>query len=109
VNKATSDIADWIIGVDEPLPHLDGRTVRTMVADELRRMAGILSRIDAGQLPRAVIPGHGVVLNPPARDSKGQPWNCRYCAFQPTCAALGPDVVTVETLRSLTQHKEQEQ
>jgi len=107
VNKATSDIADWIFSVDEPLPHLDGRTVREMVADELRRMAGILSRIDNGELPKAVIPGFGVVDNPPAVNSKGQPWNCRYCAFQPTCSRLGPDVITVEHLKTLTQQQTQ--
>lgn len=104
-NKATSDIADWIFGVDEPLPHLEDRTVREMVADELRRMAGILSRIDNGELPKAVIPGYGVVEKPPARGSKGQPWGCRYCDFQPTCSRLGPDVITVEHLKTLTAQR----
>ncbi|HKR51564.1 MAG TPA: hypothetical protein VJT72_18680 [Pseudonocardiaceae bacterium] len=108
-NKANSDIADWVFGVDEPLPHLEGRTVRSMVADELRRMAGILTRVDNGELPRAVIPGHGVVTNPPAKDSKGQPWNCRYCAFQPTCSRLGPEVITVEHLKTLTQQQNQKE
>lgn len=107
-NKANSDIADWIFGVDEPLPHLEDRTVREMVADELRRMAGILSRIDNGELPKAVIPGYGVVEKPPARDSKSAPWNCRYCSFQPTCSRLGPDVITVEHLKTLTQQQKQE-
>lgn len=107
-NKATSDIAEWIFGVDEPLPHLEGRTVREMVADELRRMAGILARIDAGELPRAVVPGYGLVTDPPARNSKGQPWGCRYCAFQPTCKAVGPEVVTIDHLKSLTQQRNTE-
>jgi hypothetical protein len=104
-NKGDSSIADWIFGVDEPLPHLDGRTVREMVADELRRMAGILSRVDNGELPRAVVPGHGVVTDPPARTSKASPWQCRYCVFQPTCSRLGPEVVTVEHLKTLTQQQ----
>lgn len=107
-NKATSEIADWIIGVDEPLPHLDNRTVRGMVADELVRMAGILGRIDNGELPRAVVPGFGVVNNPPARTSKAAPWNCRYCPFQPTCSRLGPDVVTIEHLKTNTRKMETE-
>lgn len=106
VNKATSDIADWIFSVDEPLPHLDGRTVRELVADELRRMSGILSRVDAGQLPRAVIPGYGVVDDPPPRGSKKSPWPCRFCPFQPTCSRLGPEVITVEHLKTLTQQRE---
>lgn len=106
INKATCDMAEWIFGVDEPLPHLDNRTVRELVADELRRMAGILSRIDNGELPRAVIPGYGVVTNPPARTSKASPWNCRYCAFQPTCAALGPEVVTIESLQAITEQEQ---
>jgi hypothetical protein len=109
VNKATSDIADWIIGVDEPLSHLGGRTVRDMVAAELRRMAGILSRIDNGELPRAVIPEYGVVQNPPAKGSKGQPWACRYCSFQPTCSRLGPEVVTIGHLRTLTAQQNQKE
>lgn len=109
LDKATSDIADWIIPVDMPLPHLDDRTVRDLVDNELRRMAGILSRIDAGELPRAVIPEYGVVQNPPAKGSKGQPWACRYCAFQPTCSRLGPEVVTVEHLKTLTQQRNQKE
>jgi hypothetical protein len=102
-NKANSDIADWVFGVDEPLPHLDDRTVREMVAAELVRMAGILARIDNDELPRAVIPGFGVVNNPPARTSKAQPWQCRFCAYQPTCAGLGPDVVTIQSLKTRNQ------
>ena len=109
INKATSEIADWLFSVDEPLPHLGNRTVREMVADELRRMAGILSRVDNGELPRAVIPGYGVVTNPPARASKGQPWPCRFCSWQPTCSRLGPEVITIEHLRTLTQQQNIEQ
>lgn len=98
VDKASGRLAEWLIGIDDELPHLGGSTVRGMVAAEVVRMRGILARIDAGELPRPVVPGHGLVIDPPARDSKGQPWNCRYCRWQPTCAALGADVVPLSSL-----------
>jgi len=107
VNKATSEIADWIIGVDEPLPHLENRTVRELVADEMRRLAGVLQRVDNGELPRAVVPGYGVVENPPAKGSRGDPWACKYCPYQPTCSRLGPEVITIEHLKTLTQQQKQ--
>lgn len=99
-SKERGAMAEWIYGLDEPLPHLGGSTAREIGNTELKRMAGILGRLDNGELPRPVVPGHGLVTNPPARDSKGQPWNCRYCAWQPTCAALGPDVITISSLRN---------
>ncbi len=98
LSKERGSIAEWIFGVDEPLPHLEGATPRELVTEELARMAGILGRLDDGLLPRRVIPGHGLVIDPPAKDSKGQPWLCRYCAFQPTCAGLSADVVPLSSL-----------
>lgn len=100
LSKEDGRVAEWIIGLDDPLPHLDGATLRELVAAEVDRFAGILRRLDAGELPRPIVPGHGLVTNPPARTSKAQPWQCRYCRWQPTCAALGPDVITISSLRN---------
>jgi hypothetical protein len=102
VDKAAGRLAEWLIGIDDELPHLGGITVRDMVAAEVVRMRGILARIDAGELPRPVVPGHGLVTDPPARDAKGQPWQCRYCRYQPTCASLGPDVIPLSNLSTGT-------
>lgn len=109
-SKERGVLAEWIYGLDDPLPHLGGSTAREIGTAELTRMAGILGRIENGELPRPVVPGHGLVTNPPARDSKGQPWNCRYCAWQPTCARLGTDVVplTSITVRNRTPRTETE-
>lgn len=100
MSKEDGRVAEWLIGLDDPLPHLDNTTIRAMVEAELERFAGILARLDAGELPRAVVPGFGLVASPPARTSKGQPWQCRYCRWQPTCAGLSPDVVTIPALRN---------
>lgn len=97
-DKGAGRLAEWLIGIDDELPHLGGTTVRKMVAAEVVRMRGILARIDAGELPRPVVPGFGLVEDPPARDSKGQPWQCRYCHYQPTCASLGAEVVPLSSL-----------
>jgi hypothetical protein len=100
--KESGRLAEWLIGIDDELPHLDGATVREMVAAEIVRMRGILARIDAGELPRPVVPGHGLVTDPPCQGSKGQPWQCRYCRYQPTCAGLGADVVPLSILSTAT-------
>lgn len=105
--KATGRLAEWLIGVDDPLPHLEDTTVREMVAAEMTRMRKILARIDAGELPKPVVPGHGLVTDPPARESKGQPWNCRYCRWQPTCKTLGSGVVRLSALTALNTSTEQ--
>lgn len=88
IDKETDAVAEWIVGVDEELPHL-GWTVRAMVEKELDRLADIAKQIDDGDLPARVVPGFGVVQSPPARGSKGEPWSCRYCSWQPTCDATG--------------------
>lgn len=108
MSKEDGRIAEWLIPLDDPLPHLEHRTVREMVAAELVRFTGILGRLDAGELPRAVVPGFGLVQNPPPRAIKTQPWQCRYCRWQPTCSSLGPDVVTISSLKTRNQQTETE-
>lgn len=99
VNKDKGTVAEWVIGVDEPLPHLNGETVRWLAEDEKARMADILDALSIGAVPARDIPGFGVVDNPPPRGSKGQPWSCRYCGHQPTCAGLPTETFPVALLR----------
>lgn len=93
VDKDRNLTAEWVIGIDDPLPHLDEASVRELVADELVRLAGVLADLDAGRLPARDVPGFGIVDVPPEVDSRDDPWNCRYCSWQPTCAALATGAV----------------
>ena len=93
VNKDQGTVAEWVVGVDDALVHLDNTTVRKLVETELWRMGGVLSRVAAGDVPRRVVPGHGLVASPPASGTSDKPWQCRYCAWQPTCARLASGVV----------------
>jgi hypothetical protein len=100
VDVETDDVAEWLIGLDEQLSHLEvigvddnGEpqypTIRTVVADELDRLTRILALCEAGTLPERVVPGFGPVNEPPAADAGyADPWNCKFCPWQPTCAAL---------------------
>lgn len=94
INKDRGVVAEWIIGVDDELPHLEGATIRGLVDDEFKRLAAIGVHLAAGDLPARLIPGFGLVTgDPPAKDSRDNPWNCRYCSWQPTCASLPCEVV----------------
>lgn len=89
------DPLEWVLGLDDELPHIDpapdGKpdTVRRLATREVRRQARILSVCDTGTLPTREIPGVGIVNSPPSAADSGNPWQCRYCAWQPSCAALG--------------------
>lgn len=98
VDKDKHGIAEWLIDVDQPFVQWGG-SPRDLVMQELERFGGILGRIDDGKIPARWIPGHGRVDNPPNRNSKGDPWNCRYCAFQPTCELLDTGPVPIELAR----------
>lgn len=86
VNKDRCTVAEWLVGIDEELPHLEQRTIRQLVSDELERLAGVLADIDDHKMPARVVPGFGLVEAPPASDQRADPWNCRYCSWQPSCA-----------------------
>lgn len=91
INKDRGVVAEWIIGLDEPLPHLGGVTIRSMVAAELERFKAIGDDLDDGYLPARIVPDHGLVIDPPAAGSRANPWNCRYCSWQPSCALLAAE------------------
>lgn len=100
IDKDKHGIAEWLIDVDQPFVQWGG-SPRDLVTQELERMGGILGRIDSGMLPARWIPGHGRVDDPPNRNAKGDPWNCRYCAFQPTCCNLETGPVPIELAREI--------
>lgn len=91
--KEDSRVAEWLIPIHGHPFGPRGEDVFTLVMAELGRLARIEADIRKGLLPWRRIPGWGVVKDPPAADSKDEPWNCRYCAWQPLCASLPPSPV----------------
>lgn len=107
VDNERFEVAEWVLDVDEPLD-LPGwpvdvdwetgevvlPTVRRMVLGELWRLAEILAECEVGTLPARVVPGFGLVLIPPSADEdRAEPWQCRFCPYQPSCARLPADAV----------------
>jgi hypothetical protein len=88
INKEDGRVAEWLVPMDDQPVGPAGEDLRALVLAELDRLAAIAADIRNGLLPWRHIPGFGLVKDPPAADSKGDPWNCRYCAWQPLCAAL---------------------
>lgn len=91
--KEDGRVAEWLIPIRDHPFGPRGEDVFTLVMAELGRLARIEADIRKGLLPWRRIPGYGVVKNPPAADSKDEPWNCRYCAWQPLCADLPPSPI----------------
>lgn len=93
INKEDGQVAEWLIPMrDEPFGPR-GEDVFTLVMAELGRLSRVETDIRKGLLSWRRIPGWGVVKRPPAADSKDEPWNCRYCAWQPICVHLPPSPV----------------
>lgn len=88
INKDDGRMTEWMIPLDFDLACMNfpGQTIMSLVAAEVNRMQGILKQLDVGILPERFIPGVGLVETPPSRhQTKSNPWNCRYCQFQPVC------------------------
>jgi hypothetical protein len=94
VDNDRFEVAEWLIEVDETIELPDGPagepvTVRGLAEAEVRRQSLILSTCEGGTLPPRDVPGFGYVEQPPPRDDQhGEPWQCRFCNWQPTCARL---------------------
>lgn len=110
INKDKGTIAEWMIGVDDVLPYHYGAmapesstiTPRLMVMNEIQRMTGIVeNRIDQGMLPARVVPGYGKVGNPPSRNERGDPWNCRYCGWQGYCVQMPAEPTPIDDWKHL--------
>lgn len=93
--KEDGRIGEFLIPMAGEAVGPDGEDVITLVKAELDRLQGIAADINNGLLPWRNIPGHGVVKDPPPADSKADPWNCRYCGWQPLCASLPASKVPV--------------
>lgn len=98
INKEDGALAEWLVDMEGEPVGPEGEDLRVLVSAELERLAGIAADIGAGFLPWRRIPGHGVVKHPPAPDSKDEPWNCRYCGWQPICAELPASKVRIAAL-----------
>lgn len=98
LNKDRGVCAEWIIGMDDPLPHLTPKdseeppTIRGLVNAEAKRLSLILHYLDQDIMPARLVPGYGLVdHDPPRPGEKGaKPWNCAYCPWQPSCAGWTP-------------------
>lgn len=98
INKEDGRVAEFLVPMDGQAVGPDGEDLRTLVLAELERLNGIAEDIRNGLLPWRRIPGFGVVKAPPADGSKDEPWNCRYCAWQPLCASLPTSKTPVDHL-----------
>lgn len=96
LDKDKSNIAEWVLDMDEPQEKLEGLSPRDLALAEIERMQGILGRLDSGMLPARHIPGLGRVQHVPAPDSRGEPWNCRYCRYNGICKDMPPGPVSFE-------------
>jgi len=98
INKDRGVCAEWIIGLDDPLPHLAPKdaeppTIRSLVNAEAKRLALILHYLDQDVMPARLVPGYGLVEgDPPEPGQRGaKPWNCAYCPWQPSCKGWSPN------------------
>jgi hypothetical protein len=111
-NKNKShEITEWIIGVDDPIPYLDGQTITDLAVADLNLQTGALADLEAGFLPVRFQPEPdprswkkdwegGVIHNPPQHFQVtgrwGTPFRCSGCAFNLTCRRLPADAVPLE-------------
>ena len=97
--KDTGQIAEWLIGMDEEMPHLDGRTPRQLAEKELVRQQKIFDGLDAGRLPARSIPGFGRVEEI-SDDPKKNHWACNFCNHQAVCRRLGVESCSTEDVEA---------
>lgn len=90
VDKDKHSIAEWFLDMDEPLDRYEGMSPRELAEAEMERMRGILGRLDNKMLPARHIPGVGRVQKVPDPDGRGDPWQCRYCAWNELCKPMLP-------------------
>lgn len=94
VNKDRGVVAEWVIGLDDPLPHIDDGTlsIRNLLNVEAKRLSLVLHYLDQDTMPARLVPGYGLVEDPPEPGQRGaKPWNCAYCPWQPSCAGWVTD------------------
>lgn len=103
-------VAEWLINTADPLPYLDmdegygDPSIQDLAEAEVKRLVSIHIGFKRGEVARRVIPGYGLVEEPPAAGSRNDPWNCRVCAWQPTCAQLPSEAVEISRVRSIKEN-----
>lgn len=103
-------VAEWLINTADPLPHLDmadehgDPCIQDLAEAEVKRLVAIHIGFKRGEVARRVIPGHGLVEEPPPAGSRVDPFNCRFCAWQPTCAQLPSEAVEISRVRSIKEN-----
>lgn len=102
INKNQAMFGEWLIPMGMEIPVLQ-MTPWQAAEQEIRRQHKIHERVQDGLLPRRHIPTWGDVIDPPSADDRGQPWQCRYCAFQPTCKKLPVEPVSLDQVRLLKE------
>lgn len=98
LDKDKHGIAEWLIDMDQPFPQWGG-SPRELAMAELERFTGIFGRIDDGLMPVRYIPNFGRVQEPPAQNTRNDPWQCRYCAFQPVCVRMEVGATPIDAAR----------
>jgi hypothetical protein len=96
--KEDGRVAEWLLPMKGEPFGPDQKDIAELVDEELQRLNRIAEDIRSRRLPWRHIPSYGVVKDPPAADSKGEPWNCRYCPWQPLCARLPASKVSVDMI-----------
>lgn len=93
LNKDRGVVAEWVIELDEALPHLTAKdadtptTIRSLINGEAKRLSLVLRYLDNDIMPARLVPGYGLVdHDPPMPGSRDKPWNCAYCPWQPSCS-----------------------
>ncbi len=89
--KDNGDMAEWILGLDEPLAHLGGVTPRSLAVAELARIDGIFGLVDSKILPARIHPDEGRI-DVPTDDI----FACRFCDYRPLCERLPADRCRIE-------------
>lgn len=98
INKEDGAVGEWLVPmVGEPVGP-GGEDLVALVERELERLSGVARDVEAGYLPWRRIPGFGLVKHPPAEGTRDEPWNCRYCGWQPLCALLPASRVSLSHL-----------
>jgi hypothetical protein len=102
IDKDKHGIAEWRFDLDVQYARYHPEmTLRELGMAEIERMQGILGRLDNGLVPARHIPGFGRVTIVPNRDSRDDPWQCRYCRYNKLCRNLDTQPMPIGEVREI--------
>ena len=92
-DKAAGRVHEWSWSRDDMIPDAFGGEVAwpTAAANEVSRLEDAYLLASQGNAPLPLVPGYGLVDDPPAKGTRGAPWQCRWCDWQPSCVRIGPE------------------